>query len=642
MALQKFQLRPGINKEATNYANEGGWYICDKVRFRSGQAEKIGGWVKSSANTYLGIARNLFNWNSLNSYNLMFVGTNVKTYIESFGSFNDITPIRETASLTGPFTVTAGSNTVNVLDAAHGAVTGDFVTFTATGTVTVGGLTIISGTSAEYQLTVVDINNYTITVAGTATGGSGGGAITAAYQISTGLAYGSGATGWGAGVWGGAQTVGVPASYTGWGDAVTASTLKFQPRLYGSDSYGQNLFFNIRDGGVYYWEFNINFPRAVTLSSVTGANDVPVIAKTVLMSEVDRHALAFGCQPTGSSSANDQDPLLIRWSTAENILDWQPTATNSAGGLRISTGNQIVAALRARQETLVWTESGLYSLQFIGAPEYFGVQQLGSNLSIMGPNAVTSANNVTYWMGLDKFYTYDGRVSTLKCDLWHYIFQDLSLSNNYQVFAGTNEGYNEVWWFYCSNTAGASDTPNNDKYVIYNYADRIWYYGTIQRSAWLDTPLRAYPVAANNLGQATGYVQGTQYGYLYNHEVGVDDDILPMTSSLESSNFDIAEGDHFSFIRRVIPDMSFDGSTTLAPSATMTLTARNFPGGSYLSSAPSAITRTATVPVEQYTQQTWIRIRGRQIAFTISSTNLGVQWQLGAPRLDVQVDGMRG
>jgi hypothetical protein len=545
----------------------------------------------------------------------MFVGTNLKAYIEYSQDFYDITPIRRTASLSGTiFSVTAGSNSVLVTDAAHGASQGDFVTYTISpaASLTVGGLVIIPASgSAEYQISYVSSSQYRITVAGTATGGSGGTSLTAYYQINTGLAVSSGGSGWGAGPW----------SRDSWGSG-TSSFVYSNPMLWSADAFGQNLFFNVRDGGVYYWSKPSGLGARAVALSVSG-NDAPVIAKKVLTSEIDRHALAFGCQPTGSSSANDQDPLLIRWSDKENILEWQPTPTNSAGGLRIATGNQIITAMRTKQETLVWTESGLHSLQFIGSPDYFSIQQLADNLSIMSPNAATTASGVTYWMGGDKFYMYSGRVETLPCTLRQYLFGDFNRTQAYQVCSGTNEGFNEVWWFYCS-----ANATTNDRYIIFNYLEKIWYYGTINRTAWLDSPLRPYPTAA-------------QGGYLYSHELGVDDDESGMYSYIESNDFDVEDGDRLVFIRRIIPDVTFDGSTATAPSVNFTVRARNFPGASYGSPVATPVIRSATVPIEQYTQQAWIRLRGRQGAFKIESSDLGVQWQLGNPRLDTQPDGKR-
>ena len=613
--LNKIQLRPGVNRESTNYSGEGGWWACDKARFRSGYPEKVGGWVKYSPYTYLGAARTLFNWTALDTKNFMFVGTNLKAYIEYSQDFYDITPIRRTASLSGTiFAVTAGSNSVLVTDNGHGATDGDFVIYSITpaASLTVGGLVIIPASgSAQYQISYVSTSQYRINVAGTATGGSGGTSLTAEYQINTGLDISSGGSGWGAGAWG----------RDTWGSGTTSLVFS-NPRLWSADAFGQDLFFNVRDGGVYYWSKPSGLGvRAVALSSF--ATDAPVIAKKVLTSEIDRHALCFGCQPTGSSSATDQDPLLIRWSDTENINMWQPLPTNSAGGTRISTGNQIITAIRTKQETLVWTESGLHSLQFIGAPDYFSLQQLADNISIMGPNAVATANNVTYWMGTDKFYTYSGRVETLPCTLRQYLFGDFNRTQAYQVCAGTNEGFNEIWWFYCS-----ADANENSRYIIYNYLEKLWYYGTINRSAWLDSPLRSFPTAAEG-------------GYLYSHESGVDDDVSAMYSYIESNDFDVEDGDRLVFIRRIIPDLTFAGSTAATPSANLTVSARNFPGAAYGSPVATPVTRSATVPVEQFTQQAWIRLRGRQGNIKIESSALGVQWQLGSPRLDTQPDGKR-
>jgi hypothetical protein len=704
MTLKKLQLKPGVNKENTRYANENGWYDSDKVRFRQGTPEKIGGWVRISANTFLGVCRSLWNWVTLANTNLVGVGTNLKFYLENQGAYYDITPIRLTTTLgTDPF-LGDGTTSVKVTSPSHGAITGDYVTFSG---VTGAYATLLN---AEYSIIYDTANSYYITTASSvAAGSTGGSAVSAAYQINTGPAIQIPLDGWGSGSWGSGS----------WGFG-TSSTIALQ--LWNQNNFGEDLIFGPRGGAIYYWDAtngvttrgvllsaqggNVTFtnasPTVLTLTTVfesgtpvqfaatgslpsgvsasttyylsnvsgltanirdsagtlinttsTGSGayisnlvDVPSVQNFVFVSDASRFVFAFGCNDYGSSA---QNPMLIRWSDQENPLWWTPAATNQAGSLTLSHGSQIVTMVQTRQEIVVFTDSSIYSLQYLGPPAVWSSQLLGDNVSIIGQNAAVIASGRVYWMGVDKFYVYDGRVNTLNCDLRKYIYQDINLEQSAQVFCSTNEGFNEVWWFYCSitgpNGTGTIENPNTtiDRYVIYNYIENngqgVWYYGNMARTAWLDSGLRNYPVAAT-------------YSYnLVNHEDGVDDNetavTLPIEAYISSSEFDIDDGDKFGFVWRMLPDVTFEGSTAANPSVTMTLIPMQNSGSGYNNptsvggSDNASVVRSATVPIEQFTGQVYIRVRGRQMIMKIESVDEGVQWQLGYPRIDIRQDGRR-
>ena len=615
MPLQKLQLKPGVDRENTRYAAEGSWYETDKVRFRRGMPQKIGGWVRLSAATFLGVCRSMLNWSTLQRQNLVSVGTNLKYYIERGGAYNDITPIRATATLTNPFTTTSGSATVLVTDLAHGALAGDFVTFS--GASAVGGLTL----NGEFQISLINDDSYNITAAATASSSAtGGGTVTAAYQINTGNEIAVPFTGWSAGAWGAGT----------WGNSGTTLS---PIRLWSQANFGEDLFFTYRGGSPFYWDAtNGVTTRAVYVSSLSGASDVPVIVNKAFVSDIFRFAFCFGANDLGAAAL---DPMLIRWSDQEDVANWTPAATNQAGSLRLSRGSEIITALQARQEILVWTDTALYGMQYLGAPEVWGAQLLGDNITIASTNAAVYSGNIAYWMGTDKFYSYDGTVKTLPCSVRSYVFNDFNTSQYAQVVAGTNERFDEIWWFYCS--AGVTQ---NDRYVVYNYLQDVWYYGTLSRSAWTDSDLRENPMAA------------TYSNNLVNHEVGYDNQegatASAITATITSSEFDLDDGDKFMFINRMLPDVTFDGSTVSAPAATMTLLPMQNSGSGYnnpLSEGgtnTSTVTRSATVPIEKFTGQVFVRVRGRQMAFTMESTEIGVAWKLGIPRLDMRPDGRRG
>ncbi len=837
MPLQKLQFRPGVNREGTTLANEGGWYDCNKVRFRSGYPEKIGGWTRLSNSTFIGTCRSLWNWITLKFFNLMGVGTERKFYIEYGGVYYDITPIRQFATLTNPFATTINTKVVVVTAPDHGAISGDFVTFS--GASVVGGLDL----NGEYVITYVDTNTYTITSANDASStATGGGTVTAAYQLNNGTVTGSAQVGWGAGLWGGVITgtaltqldmaagtvdttltsaiptavstadidvvsttgfaasgtlvigseiitysgttatsftgitrganaqiyypIGKPVAannvtitvddtsnfspagtmiigtelisytgktlttftgctrgaqgttaaphpdnsiiqeataYYGWGQSASTTT-NTQLRLWSQSNFGQDLLFNPRGGGLYYWSpgtstapavgtrgvlvgsflgtADINSTATLTVQTITsgtisigmtvagsgiplgttitafgtgtggtgtyimsaaatattagisliGTSDVPSVINEVLVADSSRIVIAFGCNDYGETAL---DPMLIRWSAQESYTDWTPLATNQAGSFRISHGSQIIGALQTRQEILVWTDAAIYSMQYLGPPLVWGFTLLTDNISIVSQNAMATASGVTYWMGTDKFYVYSGRVETLPCAVRTYVYQNINRDQFSQCFASTNEGFSEVWWFYCSANSNVID-----RYVIFNYLDRVWYYGELTRTAWIDSPLREYPMAAG------------ADNYLYYHELGVDDGSTnppsPITAYIQSSDFDIGDGHNYGFVWRMIPDITFDGSTTpspLKPTVTMTMRPRQNPGSGYGTALSPSVTSAqsyagqSTYTVQQFTEIIYSRVRGRQMAFKIESNTLGTQWQLGVPRIDVRPDG---
>ena len=696
--LKKLQFKPGINRENTRYTTEGGYYDGDKIRFRQGTPEVIGGWTQISAYTFRGICRSLWNWVTLNLLNLIAVGTNLKYYICMGGQYYDITPIRTATNLANPFTASTGSYDVTVHAVAHGAITGDYVTFN--GAASLGGNISADVLNAEFQITVVDVDNYTITVSTQASAsdtGHGGASVRAVYQINVGADISQPISGWGTGGWG----------LGGWGYG-QSNTLSL--RLWSAANFGEDLIFGPRGGAMYYWNASVGVtptsatitiaspavvsmsitlaegdaiylsttgalptgletgtvyyvrnpvagvcnlsatasgalintsgtqsgtqyvtPTAINLTSIVNASDVPTIQNYISISDIYRFVFAFGCNDYGSSI---QDPLLIRWSDQEDAALWTPSATNQAGSLRLSHGSKIVTVQQARQETVVFTDSSVYSLQYLGPPYVWSAQLLGDNTSIVSENVVAMASGVVYWMGIDKFYKYDGRVQTLRCDLRQYIFNDINAAQADQFFSGTNEGFNEVWWFYCT----ASSTTI-DKYVVYNYVEDIWYYGTMARTAWLDSGTLQYPIAA------------TYSNNIVNHEDGIDNNETSTTQAIDAyittSEFDIDDGHNFAFVRRILPDLTFRGSTATLPTATMTVIPLNNSGSGYTDPASvggtdsAAIVRTATVPIEAFTGQVFIRVRGRQFSFKIESNQIGTTWQLGSPRIDYQLDGRR-
>jgi hypothetical protein len=638
MPLQKLQFRPGLNREGTDYANEGGWYDGDKIRFRSGFPEKIGGWTRMSNNQFVGICRSLWNWIALNASNYLGVGTSQKYYIELGGFFNDVTPIIHTSTTlgaaAGPFTATANSSVITVVDAGYSPSTGDWVTFS--GCTSLGGNVTATVLNAEFQVaSVVNSSAYTITVAPVIANSSdtlkGGATVTANYQYPIGLDTAIVGTGWGSGPW----------SRGSWGSAYNGG-VQNQLRLWSNDNYGQDLVIAPRGGPLFYWEAasgtSVRAKYLSALSTFYGFSGayVPTTTNQVIASAIQRFVIAFGANSYVSGDpATVFNPMLVRWSDQENPYQWVPEVTNQAGEFALSNGSYIMCAKSTRQEILVWTDSAIYSMQYLGAPYVWGFQILMDNISIIGPNAAVTVNNVTYWMGTDKFYMYSGRVETLPCSLRQYIFNDINKDQGYQVFAGTNEGYNEIWWFYVS--AESENTVN--KYVIYNYLDRVWYYGSLGRTAWLDSGIRQYPMAAD-------YNKRILF-----HESSVDDvsglTAQPIESYVQSSDFDIGDGHNFGFVWRILPDVNFNGSNVDQPYVTMTVKPRQNSGTPYGTADNPAVVSAndykniGVYNVQEFSGQVYTRLRGRQLAFRIESASLGVSWQLGSPRIDIRPDGRR-
>jgi len=713
MPLTKLQFKPGINREITSYSNEGGWRDCDKIRFRFGYPEKIGGWQKFTEETYDGSVRALHNWIALDGSDFLGLGSHLKYYIEEGQTLNNITPIRSTTSAGDvTFAATNGSATITVTDTGHGAFQFDFVTFS--GAASLGGVITATVLNQEYQVSrVVDANTYEITsavAANSSDSGNGGSSTVGTYQINVGLDTSVGGTGWGAGLYYGvtngalqttvneggtltagdttitvASTTGIVASdvvligtelilvggvssndltsctrghsgttaashadgsvvrlalgnasssddFSGWGDAASGGlTTTTQIRLWSHDNFGEDLLINPRDDEIYYWDRTNNVTtRAVKLNTITGTKrSVPTKAKQVLVSDRDRHVIAFGADGlNSSSSATDgngiQDPLLIRFSDQENPTEWFPTSTNTAGDLRLGAGSTFVQAVETKREILVWTDTALTSMRFIGPPFTFGLQQLSSNTTIMSPNAAVATEDFVFWMGIDTFYVYAGQTQTLPCTVKDKVFLDFNLTQKDKVVAGINSEFSEVTWFYPS--ASSSD---NDRYVTYNYSEKVWYFGTLERTAWLDRGTRNFPIATGS-------------SIIYNHEIGFDDDGSSMDSFIESASIDIGDGDRFTYLRKVIPDLTFDGSTNLAsPQATFTVKARNNPGADFNNTQAGTSTRTQSTPVETYTEQLDLRVRGRSFALRVESNALGSKWKLGSPRVDIRQDGRR-
>jgi len=704
MPLTKLQLRPGINRETTSYSNEGGWFDMDKVRFRFGYPEKIGGWIKESTNAFLGTCRALHPWIALDGSNFLGVGTHLKYYINEGGAYNDITPIRVTTAA-GDITFSANANTLSagitavtdtipltsasgfpasgrikigseiityalvsgnnltgcvrgvndtvaashsssaavtcatliVTDADHGALENDFVTYS--GTATLGGRLMVEDINQEYQIThIINVNSYqieartvstigsittttglnpTYVFATTSDSGNGGSSVVGAYQINTGLDTTIVGTGWGAGTW----------SRGTWGSGASLATSGQTLRIWSHDNFGEDLLINVRDGDIFYWDKTNGLAnRAVELASIAGANKVPTIAKQVLVSDRDRHVIAFGCD--SELEPGVQDPLLIRFSDQENILDWQSLVDTTAGDLRIGSGSKIITAVETRQQILVFTDVSLHAMQFLGPPFTFGINAISENITIASPLAAIAVEDNVYWMGAEEFYAYGGAVQRIPCSVRDYVFTNINNDQLEKVTAGINTAFSEVTWFYPS----ASSTEN-DSYVTYNYDQKIWYYGLMNRTCWLDRGVNNDPLAAS-----------TDH-YLYFQEIGFDDGSTSpasaITSYIESSQMDLGEGDQFAFMRRLIPDLTFRDSTSPSPQATMTLKVRNFPGGNYLSSDARTVVKTASIPVEQFTEQVFVRLRGRSFAFRIESEDTGVGWRLGSPRVDVRPDGRR-
>jgi hypothetical protein len=620
MALTKLVFRPGINRETTAYANEGGWYDCNLVRFRAGKPESIGGWTRYTKTAMLGTGRSLLTWTALDGTIYTGLGTNLKYYVIRGGALNDITPIRET-TVAGAvtFAATDGSSVITVTDTSNGVYLNDFVTFS--GAVSLGGNVTATVLNAEHQVTrVVDADNYEITVSVTANSsdsGDGGASVIGAYQINTGLDTSVFGTGWGTGVW----------SRGTWGSGSTTTVPGAQLRIWSQDNYGEDLIICVQDGGIFYWSKSGGLAaRAVALEDLAGAQAAPTIAKTVIVSERDRHVIAFGCDPEADPGV--QDPLVIRFSDQENPAEWRTLPTTTAGELRIGTGSEIIGAIQTKQQIIVFTDVSVHAMQYIGDPFTFALQEVSSSVSIMSPNAMVAVGDAVFWMGKNEFYVYDGAVVQIPCDVKEYVFSGLNVQQQLKIYAGHSSSFSEVWWFYPS-----LNSQENDSYVVYNYEQKVWYYGTLPRTAWQDRNVLSFPTAIS------------PDGYVYYQENGLDDGSInppvALAPYIESSVVDIGDGDQFMFATRVIPDLTFRNSTNAAPTATLTIKARNFPGGSYFASDIDPVTKTASLPVEQFTDQLFTRLRGRSMSLRIESNQTGTAWRLGDPRLDLRTDGRR-
>jgi hypothetical protein len=627
MALTKLIFQPGINKEMTDLMDKGGWVDANLVRFRKGLPEKIGGWEKTTTENYEGTGRALTAWVDLAATKYLGLGTTWKYYIKSGDLLDDVTPIRvQTSANEISFAATNGSSTLVITDSAHGAVANDFVTYS--GCVTLGGTITATVLNQEYQVDrVTSVNTYEITakdtsgvavVANGSDSGNGQGTVIGDYQINVGLDVYVESTGWGAGAWG-AGTFG----------STTALSASNQLRLWSHDAFGEDLIINPRAGGIYYWDqTNGLTTRAVNITSLAGANLAPTAGLQTIVSDIDRHVIVLGADPiVGSARTGAIDPLLIAFSDQESVTEWEPTSTNTAGSLRLSSGSQIVGGLRSRQETLIWTDTALYSMQFVGAPFTFGVNLINENVGLISPNGAINAPDSIYWMARDGFYAYSGAVKRLVCSVLNYVLDDINEGQSFKVVAFTNREFNEVGWFYPS-----SSSTENDRYITYNYLEQAWSIGELSRTAWLDDGIFAKPTA-------TG--KDNSLNYIYTHESTDDADGSPMDNVfIESGDIDIDQGDQFGFVRRIIPDVNFFGTNSSSGQINFLLKTRNFPGDS--------LTTRATTNVTSSTQQNHVRARSRQMVFRAQSDDdaatgvrTGFKWRLGANRVDIRPDGER-
>ena len=624
MPLQKLLFKPGINKEGTAYSNEGGWFNSNLVRFRKGLPEKIGGWIKASPNSFKASGRALHAWVDLNGTKYLGLGTTWKYYVKEGEVYNDVTPIRETATDAITFAATDGSATITATDTSHGAVTGDFVTIS--GAVSLGGNITAAVLNQEHQIvSVPTANTYTFTASATANSsdsGNGGSGVDGAYQLNVGLDVYVPSTGWGSDYWGAGT----------WG-SVSALGSTNQLRLWSHDNFGEDLLMCPRGGGVFYWDESSGTDnRAVALSALTGANLTPTAALQVMVSDVDRHVICFGADPlndSGTARTGNIDPMFIAWSDQERVEEWEPLPTNTAGSFRLSAGSAIVGATRARQETLIWTDTSLYSMTFVGQPFTFAINLVNEGVGLVGPNAMVNTPKGVFWMDKKGFYTYSGQVQELPCSVDAYVFDDLNQTQSYQIFGFVNKAFNEVGWFYCS-----SETSVIDRYVTYNYEENVWMIGELSRTAWLDEGIFAEPKATST--------DVNDVGYCYNHESGVDDDGSAMTNVfIESSDFDLGEGDEYQFISKVIPDIKFIGNADTGSSGQtldIVLKRRNFPG--------EDLTTAVTGSCTSVTTKIDTRVRGRQAVLRLQSndtdtTVIGMSFRAGATRIETQADGKR-
>ena len=621
MPFTKVNFRPGIDREGTAYDNGGGWFDCNLIRFRSGRVEKFGGWEKLTTQTYLGTSRALHNWLSLGSNLYLGLGTTSKYYIKDGNDFNDVTPIRKTSTNSITFSATNGSSIITATDSSHGAIQGDFVTIS--GAVSLGGNITAAVLNQEYEIaTVPSSSTYTfvakntsgVTVtANSSDSGNGGSGVDGSYQINVGLDVYVTSAGWGSGTWG-----------SGTFGSTSALTANGQLRLWTHDNFGENLIINPRGGGIYRWvENNGTSTRAVELATTSGANLVPTLGLQVIASEIDRHLVVLGADPiSGSSRSGAIDPMLVAFSDQENELEFEPLITNSAGSLRLSSGSLIVGGVKSRQEIIIFTDTSVYSMQFVGPPLTFSVNLINEASGLIGPKAAVVDESGVYFMSYGAFYVYNGTVQQLPCTVKNYVFSDINEAQAYKIHAFTNIQHSEVGWFYPS-----ADSNEIDRYVIYNTQEKIWYYGQLVRTAWLDSGVVSYPQATND-------------GYLYQHEIGFDDDGSAMTGVfVESSDFELGDGDTFTSISSVIPDIKFLQDQN-SGTVNIVTKVRNYPGDS--------LTTESTAEIASSTQKKDIRARGRQAVLRVESNddqsnsgNVSIGWRLGTTRYNVRPDGKR-
>ena len=615
MALRKVKFAPGVNKEGTDYTADQGWVDSDKIRFRQGNPEKIGGWQKYLLDSFEGVCRSLHAWSTLSSVKHIGVGTNLKFYITEGNSYKDVTPLRATTSAGDvTFAASNGSSTLTVTDSGHGAVVNDFVTFS--GAASLGGLIIASALNQEYQIaSVSDVNTYTVTAkdtsgdtltANASDSGNGGGSVVGAYQINTGLNAFIASQGWGADGWG----------FGGFGSS-TAISSGNQLRLFSQDNFGEDLIFNVRGGGIYYSDVSAGLNnRAVNITALSGASDAPTVALQIMVSDTDQHVIAFGCNAIGSSTI---DPLFVRFSTQESAKDWTPTATNTAGGIRINSGSLIVGAVQSRQEIIVFTDRSVHSMRFVGGAFVFELSLISTDVSMISPNAAIDVGGQVYFMDEGGFYVYNGSVQTLPCSVKNHVFSNLNKSQAYKVFAAENSAYSEVTWFYPVGTGNTEIT----NYVTYDYAENLWSIGTLERGAWSDYGTGTAPLAAS-------VITSSNANYLYEHETGHDDDGSAMTAYIESGDLEINDGESFMFVNRIIPDFTFSGAD---PEVNLTLKGRNYP--------LQSTTTLSSATVNQSTTESHVRARARHPVLRIESSGTGYGWRLGTLRFQIRQDGRR-
>jgi len=622
MAYFRLALRPGIDKQNTEYGAEGGWTDCDYVRFRYGLPEKIGGWTpfNEEENYFVGLVSEVFTWKDLQGSPYAMAGTNRKLYVYYGGAWADITPIRSTTGAGDvTFAATDGSNLVTVTDTGHGAITGDFVTFS--GAVSLGGLVTADVLNQEYEITeVLTANTYTITIPVTANAsdvGNGGASVVGEYQINVGTDVTFVDFGWGTGTWG-AFTWGTPRPP---GAGVTLNSAVWQ-----FDTFGEDVICQLVNGGIYVWDTS----GGITGNRATAISGAPTKSTYALISTPDRHLICFGTETTVGTPST-QDPMFVRFSNQEDVNTFTETATNTAGGQRLTDGSRIVSAVRSRGQILIFTDTSLHGMQYLGPPYTFGFQQLGANCGCIGPHAAADVNGLAFWMGQEAFYVFDGTVKKLPCTVQDYVFKDINLVQGTKTHVGVNSNFNEVTWWYCSLTSDYID-----RYVTYNYLENTWHIGTMPRTAWQDLGTFDKPLASQYLPNSTeptiSTIQGLTAGrsLIFNQEDGFNGNGQAIEAYIESGYFDIGDGDSMVFMKRFIPDFKDQQGNV-----TVNLFLRAYPQAT---ASPSSLDPYVVAPG---TQKVDTRARGRQIALKITSDELGTNWRYGTLRVDVQPDGLR-